>query len=592
MWNLVADQTREGEVYLTLLRKLERERTALGGAVFDVIGKAIDGTELRRLLIEAIRYGDQPEVRARLMRVVEGALDHDRLRSLLEERSLTQEMNAMAMQKVRLEMERLEARRLQPHFIASFFRAAFQHLGGTLRERETGRYEITRVPSIILQRDRLIGTGDVVLPRYERICFEQDLITVPGKPLAEFVSPGHPLLDATLDVILERYRDLLKQGAILVDESDPGERLRALFYLEHSIQDARADAKGGRRVISRRLQFVEIPLATPGAAEADSGRQEGLRDTGSAPYLDYRPLRPNEQPLVAGLVSQTLATQDLEAQAIGYAIGELVPKHLGEVRQIREPLIAKTTAAVKDRLTKEIAYWDHRAEDLKAQEAAGKRNDRLNSDKARQRADDLEGRLRKRLQELEQERQLAALPPVAIGGALIIPGGLLARLSGLRQAEPSLFTRETQRIEMAAVAAVLAAEQWLGHRPKDVGVENRGYDIESLIERAGEGGERLRFIEVKGRIAGAETVTVSKNEILTAFNKPEDWILALVEVPPSPQFGDSDVFAVREQGPEWNVDDACVVRYVRHPFQREPDFAATSVNYDWRALWKQGSEPA
>lgn len=590
MWNVVADKTREGEVYLTLLRKLENERTALGGAVFDVLGKAIDGTELRRLMIEAIRYGDRPEVRARLTQVVEGALDHDRLRSLLQERGLTREMNALAVQGVRLEMERMAARRLQPHFIASFFKAAFQHLGGTLRERETGRYEITRVPSIILQRDRLIGMGDVVLPRYERISFEKELITVSGKPLAEFVCPGHPLLDATIDVILERYRDLLKQGAIMVDESDPGEQMRALFYLEHSIQDARSDAKGNRRVVSRRLQFVETPLPTEGAADG-AGSREGLRDTGSAPYLDYRPLRADEQPLVADLVAQTLATQDLEAQAVEYAIAELVPNHLKEVRQEREPLIAKTVAAVKDRLTKEIAYWDHRAEDLKAQEAAGKVNARINSDKARQRADDLEARLRKRLQELDQERQLAALPPVAIGGALVIPAGLLARLQGRREAEPSLFAHETKRVEEAAIAAVLAAERQLDHVAKDVGKENRGYDIESLISGAGQGNDRLRFIEVKGRISGAETVTVSKNEILTALNKPDDWILALVEVPLSPEFGKQDVFATREPGPAWQAGNGCSVRYVRRPFKREPDFAATSVNYDWKELWGDGEEP-
>ncbi|WP_290883889.1 helicase-related protein [Fischerella sp.] len=59
LWNLVAKETREGDVYLALLKKLEIEQQALGGKVFDVLGKAIAGTELRELLIEAIRYGDK-----------------------------------------------------------------------------------------------------------------------------------------------------------------------------------------------------------------------------------------------------------------------------------------------------------------------------------------------------------------------------------------------------------------------------------------------------------------------------------------------------------------------------------------------------
>ena len=100
----------------------------------------------------------------------------------------------------------------------------------------------------------------------------------------------------------------------------------------------------------------------------------------------------------------------------------------------------KTHAAVKERLTKEINYWDHRAEDLKAQEAAGKQP-RMNWQMARQRADDLQARLQKRMEELEQERRLSPLPPVAIGGALVVPAGLLARLMGERDTEPEEFAR-------------------------------------------------------------------------------------------------------------------------------------------------------
>ena len=67
LWNLVAEETREGDVYRTLLEKLEQARQALGGQVFDVLGKLqFEGQPLRDLLIEAIRYGERPEVRARL----------------------------------------------------------------------------------------------------------------------------------------------------------------------------------------------------------------------------------------------------------------------------------------------------------------------------------------------------------------------------------------------------------------------------------------------------------------------------------------------------------------------------------------------
>ena len=97
---------------------------------------------------------------------------------------------------------------------------AFRRLGGTVREREPRRYEVTHVPAAVRNRDRQIGTGDPVLARYERIVFEKDLIAPPGQPLAAFVCPGHPLLDAVLDLSLERHRDLLKRGTVLVDGKD------------------------------------------------------------------------------------------------------------------------------------------------------------------------------------------------------------------------------------------------------------------------------------------------------------------------------------------------------------------------------------
>src|SRR5204862_1278856 len=120
------------------------------------------------------------------------------------------------------------------------------------------RYEVTHVPATVRNRDRLIGLGEPVLPRYERITFEKSLINVAGQPLAAFVCPGHPLLDAALDLIIERHRDLLKRGTILVDERDLGDAPRVLFQLEHSIQDAMLTRAGQRRVVSKQLLYVEM----------------------------------------------------------------------------------------------------------------------------------------------------------------------------------------------------------------------------------------------------------------------------------------------------------------------------------------------
>jgi superfamily II DNA or RNA helicase len=573
LWNLVAAETREGEVLNALCKKLEEESKTLNGRIFDVLGKAFRETPLRDLIVEAIRYGDRPEVRARLTAVVDRALDRQHLIELMEERALAHEtMDVSRVLQIREEMERAEARRLQPHFIASFFLEAFRLLGGTIREREPRRYEVIHVPSAIRARDRLIGTREPVLPRYERITFERELISVPGKPLAAFVCPGHPLLDATIDLILERYRDLLKRGAVLVDPSDGREEPRLLVYLEHAIQDGRTDATGNRRVVSRQLQFVEarITQSEPsrmGIAEGElSSRLVAFTSAGYAPYLDYRTLTDEERVLLTPLLESDCWRLDSpEDAAVSYAVENLVPGHVTEVKQRKEPLIRKTMIAVHDRLTKEIAYWDHRATELRLQEQAGK-TPRLNSARARQRADDLQARLQKRMEELEQERHLAPLPPVVIGGAIVIPRGLLDRLRGQTNGAVDARAKETARIEQLAMAAVMATERSLGFEPRDVSADKCGYDVESRIPGTG----RLRFIEVKGRVAGVPTITVTKNEILTALNKPDDFILAIVQV-------DGEV--AREPV------------YLRKPFQNQPDFAVTSIDFRLADLFASTTIP-
>lgn len=540
LWNLLAEETREGDVFKRLFDKLEQQRKSLGSGVFDILGKLFRDQPLRDLLIQAVRYGDSPDVKARLFQAVDNLADRERCRQLLEERALVRDsMDASKVREIREEMERAEARRLQPHFIASFFKQAFSLLGGAMHEREKNRFEVTRVPAEIRYRDRQIGSGELVLARYERITFEKSLTAFTGKPLAEFVCPGHPLLEAVSDLILERYREILKRGAVLIDETDHGQELRAMFYIDHSIQDARTDSSGNRRLVSRQMQFVELD------------RSQQIKNAGYAPYLNYRAATDDDKTALADAIAADWLKDDLENLVLAYAAEHLVPRHFEEVRQRKEELVDKTIAAVKDRLTKEINYWDFRAEELKNQELAGRVNARINSGKARQRADELQARLKKRMEELQLERRISALPPVIMGGALVVPVGIIERRQGTSPDQPA---RETARVEALAMAAVMARERELGFEPRDVSNDKCGYDIESRVP----GGGRLRFVEVKGRAIGATTVTVTKNELMTALNKPDDFYLAIVQV-------DGEVTSVE---------------YLKQPFKNEPDFTVTSINFD------------
>ncbi|MFO0450563.1 MAG: DUF3883 domain-containing protein, partial [Pseudomonadota bacterium] len=368
--------------------------------------------------------------------------------------------------------------------------------------------------------------------------------------------PGHPLLDAVLDLTLERQRDLMKRGSLLVDDRSPGLTPRLLFVLEHAITDASLTPAGERRTISRRMLYVEMD---------PDGKARPLH---YAPYLDYRPLAPGEPDAATLLARPELAwiTRDLESRALHHAIASVVPAHVQEVRDRRLGWIAKTRSAVKDRLTKEIAHWDYRAEQLRLQEQAGKAGARLNSGEARRRADEMQSRLERRLAELDREAQIAALPPVVVGGVAIVPAGLLAQMAGHQPLALS-GPVDTQASAARARAIVMEIERSLGFEPVDRELDKLGYDIESRVPSTG----KLRFLEVKGRIAGADTLTVTYNEIRYCRNNPQDFILAMVE---------------------FRDDGTHRVRSLREPFHREPDFNATSVNYHFAALLDRAGDPS
>ena len=537
LWNLVAGETREGAVYQRLLSKLQTERNALDGQVFDVLGSLFVNTSLRELLVEAVRYGDQQGVRDKLFTKVDNLTDRERVREHLERQSLvTDSMDVSQILEIRAGMERASVSRLQPYYIKTFFVSAFKQLGGNAQERENGRYTIRHVPAHIRDFARERGLG-LVSERYERVCFDKSLIHVGDKPPAVFVCPGHALLDATLGLFLSRQRDVLKRGGIFVDEHDFGTQVRAVFYVEGAIQDAL------NKTLSREVHFVEV---------VEDGT---VRVGGGAPYLDFRAVTAEEHKL--GAVVEAFArskshSMEWEKHAAEYTIHELILPHLKRVQAGRWALLDKTEAAVKERLTKEITYWDVRAHDLAQEEKQGKVNAAQNRQLARRRAEKLEERWRLRQEQILHQRQISPTPPLVVGGALILPVGLL--FPGMTAEQ-----HDVRVVERVAMEAVMAEERRRGHAPVDVSKGKLGYDIESTDGQNG----HLRFIEVKGRRADATTVSLTYNELLCALNSPQQFILAVVLV--------ENASALR-------------VHYVEHYPFKEPDRAAVSINFALKEL--------
>lgn len=554
LWNIVAAETREGEVFKKLFDKIEIEKEALGGKVFDVLGEAFDNVSLKDLLVDAIRYGESPETKAKMNEVIDGALDADHLKEILRRNALVeQHMGLEELYAVKEEMEKAEARKLQPYFIRAFFTEAFQTLGGEMRNRESGRFEVRHVPAAIRERDRIIGeTRTPVLRKYERICFEKQHVRQQGKPMADLIHPSHPLMHASTDLVLEAHRPKLKQGAVLVDPNDDGLEPKVLFMVDHTVRE------GGNStdIASRRLQFVEID---------EKGK---AINAGWAPHLDLHPIDDYDHKLVSDVLNASWLNNNLEALALNHASQQLVPEHYGEVKGRRERQADKTLAAVNERLVKEINYWSDRYIKLKDDVNAGKQP-RMQPEMARRRVDELTARLEQRKTELEALKNVVSSTPVVMGGALVIPQGLLAHRKG--ETQFSVDAEARSRVERIAMNAVMDAERSFGFEVKDVGAEKCGWDVTSRPPANADGSIRPdRHIEVKGRAKGQSTITVSRNEIIYGLNQADKFMLAIVIV-------DGEEF----EGPY----------YVKTPFTAEPDFGVASINYDLSDLLSKAVAP-
>jgi hypothetical protein len=339
---------------------------------------------------------------------------------------------------------------------------------------------------------------------------------------------------------------------MLIDRASEETEPFVLYIIDHIIRDAGKDKNGQQRIISRRMQFVLIN---------ENGH---IAQGGHAPYLDYESMNDDEISFVKDILDQAWLKRNMEVPALEHAVKNLVPQHFEQVKSRRERIVNMTLQAVHERLTKEINYWSHRYEKLLFEYQAGKQPN-MQPENARRRAEELTNRLQVRTKELEEQRHVVSSTPVIVGGALIIPQGLLNKRKGIAVPHWSSDPIARAKIENMAMQAVMDTEKKLGFEPKDVSMDKFGWDIQS---KSNDG--QIRFIEVKGRVKGAQTVTVTKNEMIAGFNQPEKYILAIVLI-------END----HMEGPF----------YIYQPFDQEPGFAVTSINFELQTLLKRAKQP-
>lgn len=550
LWNMVARDTREGDVFTRLLSKIDEMDRAYNGNLFNVLGDAdaFQELSLRDLLIEAIRYGDQPEVKAKLDQIIDAGVSNG-LDEMLAERALHPEMfSALDLEEIRARMEKSRERRLQPGYIAAFFIPAFERLGGRIRKREKGRYEITRVPARVVDTARRLNRWAPVAEQYERVTFEIARMHAEGSADASLIAPGHPLLSAVIADTAAELGSTLKRGTVFIDRRDKQAATpELLFMVEQRIDSSNPQGEA----VSHHFDYPVL------------GQAGDISVFTAPPYLDYDSPTTEERGAVTDIAESEWPRENHENRVRAWAYREGLQPRMAELEARLAIDIERTRAQVKDRLLAEINHWDREHNRLEVLERGGTVG-RLRAETAFVRARQLDERLEQRLEQLNEATKLIPVPAVIRGAALVIPSNLIAPV----ESAPSTFARETEAVERRAVEAVLAAERALGRTPIEKPRNNPGFDIESTDPQG-----LVYFIEVKGRIEGADTFTITSNEITFAQTQGDRHRLALVQVS---NLGEHD-----DQ-----------LRYIVDAFAHlEPSTTTRSYNEVWGEYWNRGGPP-
>ncbi|MCQ4152486.1 helicase-related protein [Rhodococcus qingshengii] len=538
LWNLVAANTREGEVFTRLLGKIEEQRKAYGGKVFDVLGEAFADIPLRDLLMNAIQYGELPEVKAKMHEVIDRSVG-DGLKELLDERALASEHLADSdLAALRAAMDEARARRLQPHYIELAFKAAFTRLGGRITKREKGRYEIPNVPAHL----RASKHGPIAT-RYDRVTFDLPHVQPADLARADLLAPGHPLHDAVMDEALRQFGGTLTAGTVLV--SSTLEEPQLLVGVTEEVADATGSS------VARRFGYAFVD------------RYGTVTPAGPAPYLDC--VAAPEVPVVKAARSLPWLA-DAEDKAASWIISHQLPEYLAEVQPQRAAELHKTRELVTKRLQSETERLLLDAAVAAEKEQAGDKA-KESSESLNRKAVELDHRLRQRLELLDQQALMSTKPPLILTAALVLPIGMIDDAD--LPATAPMHAKETKEVERRGVDLVLACEQKVGRLPVEQAFNNKGFDILSTAPN----GDTYR-IEVKARIDGAKDFFVTHNEVMTGKNAVPRYRLALVRVDP--------------RGAQFDE-----VRYLDDPFASTDlgDFEATGIRGDWAKTWIKGMSP-
>lgn len=480
VFNMVAGNTREGQVLERLLKKLDIIRESMGDdRVYDVIQDVLEDVKLEDI-INSVFNGAETSL--------DNFLDQtdEQLKQKFSEKINSQRErlthSAIDYKDAREMKENSDEKRLQPVYVRLFFEKAFKHLGGEFSEVRDSIFRVEKLPDAVaevLKKDYNIF-ADI---RQLQFCFDKqfffDYQSAGELGAVYYINPGYPLFDAVVKVIRRTCREDVLKGTILVSPDDTEEYLA--FFVKSQITDNRP-SKQNESISDERLLMV------------NQNKNGDFQITSAAKFIDLHP--PTE--FAKTLPPPAIVSNE---EVVKWSFNEITVKQLDETYERVVNDAAKRREYLETAFTHVIVDLQSQIGELQGKILLGDTNVQEKLQKHQTRIAELLHKKQTRLKELEQMTEVAPKLPEILGCAFVVP------LTQVEYEGHYGMTRddEAEAIAMRAAMNFETEDDWT---PEDVSANNEGYDIRSVNRH-----RIKRYIEVKGRSGADGSVMLSENEM-------------------------------------------------------------------------------
>jgi superfamily II DNA/RNA helicase len=472
IFNLVAVDTREGEVLAKLFEKLEEIRSKLGSdRVFDVIGDVFFEKNLYKLILDAV---SQARSLDDIIQELDIKVDEEYIQQIKEALGESLATKFIDYTRIRELSEKAKENRLIPEYVEEFFKKAFQRAGGRYHIRKDGFISIESIPS---ELKRIAEKLNLTLTTYPKATFDKDKAF--KNPDAEFISFGHPLLETLMDWVHQRFFNNLQKGAVFEDSE--GKYNGIIWFFEGEVKDGKGEI-AGKKIF----------------AIYDDGKD--YKEINPSILWDLIPVDEENGSLsIEGIEQRKKKAEKFSLNLIGS-----YQKEIGNERERQAEIKRKYGMKSLDYLIRKL---DEELVELYERGGKGEKVDLAIRNKE-ERKTYYEQALKELEKEIEQEKSLSISMPRFIGAVLVRPKAVDEMVSD-------------EEIERIGMEIAMEYERSQGREPEDVSKENLGFDIRSR------GKDEIRYIEVKARKDEGD-VALTVNEWLKAKRFKENYWLYIV----------------------------------------------------------------